>query len=172
MEKEVYVSFIEYNNWNIFLAATEKGLCYLSTQVHTMNEAQKHLKKYMQNFIIQESDSKTIIYKKQLIDYFEGKRRQFDIPLDLYGTPFQQLVWRSLLEIPYGETTTYQDIGNKIGKPTAARAIGNAIGKNPLLIVVPCHRVIRKNGELGGFREGINLKKYLLEIEKSGQFMT
>ena len=149
-----------------FLAATEKGLCYLSSQVNTVNDAQMQLKKYLQNFTIQESDSKTILYKKQLIEYLEGKRRQFDIPLDLYGTPFQQLVWKSLLEIPYGETTTYQDIGNKIGKTTAVRAIGNAIGKNPLLIVIPCHRVIRKNGDLGGFREGLDLKRTLLELER------
>lgn len=150
----------------MFLAATEKGLCYLSTQVNTVNDAQMKLKKYLQSFTIKESDSKTILYKKQLIEYLEGKRRQFDIPLDLYGTPFQQLVWKSLLEIPYGETTTYQNIGNKIGKTTAVRAIGNAIGKNPLLIVVPCHRVIRKNGDLGGFREGLDLKKTLLELER------
>lgn len=162
----IFYTFLNFRNYTLFFTATPKGLCYISSQALNEEEGVEQLEKYIDKFSLEKNDHLMQPYKNQLIEYFEGKRRQFDIPLDLYGTPFQQLVWKSLLEIPYGETTTYQDIGNKIGKTTAVRAIGNAIGKNPLLIVIPCHRVIRKNGDLGGFREGLDLKRTLLELER------
>src|SRR6056297_4265802 len=83
------------------------------------------------------------------------------------GTDFQKNVWRALLTIPYGACCSYSDVAKQIGLPTAVRAVANAIGANPLLMVIPCHRVIRKNGELGGFSAGLDLKKRLLELERS-----
>lgn len=103
---------------------------------------------------------------KQLVEYFLGNRISFDFPYKLIGTSFQTEVWNCLRTIPYGSTASYQDIAIKINRPKAARAIGNAVNKNPLLIVIPCHRVINKNGKLGGFALDISIKHTLLEIEK------
>ena len=101
----------------------------------------------------------------QLTDYFAGKRRRFELPLAARGTPFQQSVWAALADIPYGELRSYRDIANSIGNPAAVRAVGSANGRNPLPIVVPCHRVIGSNGALTGFAGGLPVKKYLLQLE-------
>jgi len=103
---------------------------------------------------------------KQLGEYFSGKRKNFDIPLALNGTEFQKTVWRALQTIPYGETRSYKDIAVLAGKPAAARAVGMANNRNPVSIIVPCHRVIGKNGALTGYGGGLDLKKYLLDLEK------
>lgn len=103
---------------------------------------------------------------KQLNEYFAGKRMQFDLPVAFTGTSFQQQVWKELQKIPYGETRSYADIAAAIGNPKAVRAIGQANHRNPIMIVVPCHRVINKNGSLGGFGGGLEVKKYLLDLEK------
>ena len=105
-------------------------------------------------------------YAQELIDYMEGKRREFTMPVDLHGTPFQQSVWRALQEIPYGQTVSYSDIAERIQNPKSVRAVGAAIGANPLLITVPCHRVIGKNGNLTGFRGGLEMKRQLLALER------
>lgn len=101
----------------------------------------------------------------ELREYFFSGRRTFDLPLDPRGTAFQLAVWRELQKIPYGETVSYRGLGERIGKPAASRAIGGAVGANPLLIVVPCHRVIRTDGGLGGFSAGLDAKITLLKLE-------
>ncbi|WP_238925418.1 methylated-DNA--[protein]-cysteine S-methyltransferase [Vibrio sp. S11_S32] len=101
----------------------------------------------------------------QLEQYFSGQRAQFDLPLAATGTAFQQQVWQALTDIPYGETCSYQDIANAIGNPKAVRAVGLANGKNPISIIVPCHRVIGKNGKLTGYAGGVEVKQGLLETE-------
>jgi len=101
----------------------------------------------------------------QLTEYFAGKRRDFDLPLRAGGTEFQQQVWSALVDIPYGELRSYQDIANAIGKPKAVRAVGAANGRNPLPIVVPCHRVIGSDGSLTGFAGGLAMKTQLLTLE-------
>lgn len=101
----------------------------------------------------------------QYRDYFRGGRTAFTFPLDLRGTPFQRDVWRALAEIPHGETRAYADIAERLGKPSAVRACAGAIGRNPVLIAVPCHRVIGKDGSLTGFGGGLDLKAWLLEHE-------
>ena len=102
----------------------------------------------------------------QLQEYLEGKRKKFDIPIKLYGTEFQKKVWNELLKIPYGKTVSYEEIAKRIGKPKACRAVGMANHNNPLLIVVPCHRVIKKNKKLGGYALGLDIKRMLLEMER------
>lgn len=102
----------------------------------------------------------------QINEYFEGKREQFDVPLKCEGTPFQQSVWRQLQKIPYGETRSYQEIAIGIGNEKAVRAVGQANNKNPIMIIIPCHRVIHKNGDITGFACGLEVKQYLLELEK------
>lgn len=97
--------------------------------------------------------------------YLRGELKRFDIPLNLSGTSFQKRVWSELAQIPFGETRSYQDIAIAVGSPAASRAVGSACGKNPIPIVVPCHRVITKNGGLGGYSGGLGIKKTLLKIE-------
>jgi methylated-DNA-[protein]-cysteine S-methyltransferase len=102
----------------------------------------------------------------ELTEYFAGQRRTFDIPLDLSsGTPFQQAVWAALLQIPCGATTSYGAIGTLIGKPAAVRAVGGAVGRNPVSIIVPCHRVVGANGTLTGYAGGLPRKIALLQLE-------
>ena len=103
----------------------------------------------------------------QLLEYFEGNRRIFDIPLNPAGTPFQKAVWQALGEIPYGQTRTYAQIAAAIGRPGAARAVGMACHRNPVWIIIPCHRVIGANSALTGYAGGLEMKRTLLELEKT-----
>jgi O-6-methylguanine DNA methyltransferase len=109
----------------------------------------------------------TDLCKTQLNEYFMNQRREFTLPLELNGTKFQKSVWNELLKIPYGKTASYKDVAVSLGNPNASRAVGGAVNKNPLFIVVPCHRVIGSNGALVGFALGIDKKTYLLDIEKN-----
>lgn len=102
---------------------------------------------------------------KQLQEYFDGKRTTFNFPINPKGTDFQQKVWKALLEIPYGKTTSYMDLSKKLGDVKAIRAVASANGKNPLWIVIPCHRVIGSDGSLTGYAGGLWRKKWLLEHE-------
>ena len=103
--------------------------------------------------------------EQQMNEYFAGDRRDFDIPLDVRGTEFQKEAWDALLKIPYGETRSYQQQADRIGKPKAVRAIASANAKNHIAIAIPCHRVIAKDGGLAGFGGGIWRKKFLLDLE-------
>ena len=104
---------------------------------------------------------------RQLSEYLLGERKRFDLPLNPQGTVFQQQVWKALCDIPYGETRSYKQIAEAIGNPKAVRAVGMANNRNPLLIVVPCHRVIGADGKLVGYAAGIEKKEFLLKLEKS-----
>jgi O-6-methylguanine DNA methyltransferase len=112
-------------------------------------------------------DSENAI-QKQFTEYEQGIRKVFDLPLHIKGTEFQKKVWNALLEIPYGETRSYQEIAIQIGNPKAVRAVGGACNRNPIGIIVPCHRVVGKNGSLTGYAGGLDYKKLLLENEKMG----
>jgi methylated-DNA-[protein]-cysteine S-methyltransferase len=111
------------------------------------------------------NDSLLIEAEKQLNEYFLHQRKQFSLPIETSGTAFQQEVWKLLRAIPYGTTWSYKDIAIKIKRPGAVRAVGTAIGRNPISIIIPCHRVIASNGSLAGFAGGINRKKTLLDVE-------
>ena len=116
-------------------------------------------------FIYMETD---LIKKahQQLVEYFNKERKEFDLPFSLEGTDFQKKVWQELAKIPYGEVVTYKNIASKIKNDKAYQAVGTAISKNPLPIFIPCHRVINSNDKLGGYRLGLEIKKYLLILEK------
>jgi len=103
--------------------------------------------------------------KRQLDEYFAGNRKIFDIPIGLGGTDFQRKVWMAVNEIPFGQTTTYMKISQKLGNSAAIRAVGAAIGANPILIVLPCHRIIGTNGQLTGYAGGLDRKRSLLDLE-------
>ena len=103
--------------------------------------------------------------RKQLEEYFDRKRKEFNLPILLRGTEFQKKVWQGLCTIPYGETRSYKELAELVGNPKAVRAVGGANNKNPIMIIVPCHRVIGADGSLVGFGGGLEVKKYLLELE-------
>ncbi|MCR4326687.1 MAG: methylated-DNA--[protein]-cysteine S-methyltransferase [Candidatus Roizmanbacteria bacterium] len=104
--------------------------------------------------------------KRELNEYFNHKRKTFATPIAALGTPLQEKVWAALIHIPYAATKSYSDIAQSIRSPKAVRAVGTAIGKNPLVIIIPCHRVISKNGGLGGYGGGLKRKQHLLSLEK------
>lgn len=104
---------------------------------------------------------------RQVLEYLEGKRTEFELSLDLRGTPFQNTVWQALLAIPYGETRSYAEIARSVGNPEAVRAVGTANGANPVPLIVPCHRVIQSGGKLGGYGGGLDLKRRLLAMEQT-----
>lgn len=108
---------------------------------------------------------------RQLTEYFAGDRRQFDLPLDLKGTPFQRSVWSALCDIPYGTTISYKTLAQRIDSPQAVRAVGLANGRNPVAIVVPCHRVIGADGSLTGYGGGLPRKRFLLDLEAGDRLL-
>ncbi len=116
-----------------------------------------------------ETDGVLFEAKKQLEEYFLGRRRAFDIPLSPEGTDFQKRVWNALMEIPYGEVCSYADIALKVGSPKGFRAVGMANHVNPIPIIVPCHRVVGKNGKLTGYAGGLEMKNALIEMEKNNR---
>jgi methylated-DNA-[protein]-cysteine S-methyltransferase len=119
-----------------------------------------------------EDDQHPVLLKaeRELGEYFAGKRTEFSVPLDMRGTPFQKNVWEALLAIPFGETRSYGQLAKQLGNPNATRAVGAANGRNPLSIIVPCHRVIGSSGSLTGFGGGLETKAQLLDMEKPKLF--
>jgi O-6-methylguanine DNA methyltransferase len=107
------------------------------------------------------------LLETQLQEYFKGVRKEFDLKLIINGTPYQQKVWKELLKVPYGETVSYGELAKRIGNPKGARSVGMAVHFNPIGIIIPCHRVIRSSGEIGGYASGIHRKKWLLLHERS-----
>ncbi len=144
----------------LFLAASTKGLVRL--------EFEARMQKLNANTTqLRESKPALASYLRELNDYFAGKRREFSFPLDLRGTEFQLACWHALLEIPYGETRSYRDIAEAIGHPHAYRAVGMSNNRNPVAIVVPCHRVIASSGSLCGYGGGLEIKRKLLDLEQT-----
>ena len=147
-----------------FTQKTEKLLNKLTQQSEFVEKLPKDLAQ--KNQIYQQNCIVLFETKKQLDEYFQGKRQVFGIPLDLSsGTEFQQKVWQQLLQIPYGKTISYAELAKNIGQPTAYRAVANANGRNPISLIVPCHRVIASNGGMGGYTGGVAIKKRLLAQE-------
>jgi O-6-methylguanine DNA methyltransferase len=162
----------------LFLAASAHGLLALEFDARLAGqpsirpnprdlrrEKEKEKEKEQKGFRFEDSPRPMRLYVSQLEEYFAGKRRGFNFPLDLRGTDFQLACWRALLAIPYGETRTYRDIARVAGKPNAFRAVGMANHRNPIAIVVPCHRVIASDGTLCGYGGGLDVKRKLLELE-------
>lgn len=150
----------------MFVAATKRGLCYIGSPNASFEEVDIWAKKRLPDYNLVEKKEIIQPYTVELVDYLEGRLTNFSLPMDLQGTPFQQSVWQVLTELQYGQTVSYTDIAERIGKPKSVRAVATAIGANPLLILVPCHRVVAKSGKLGGFRAGLEMKKELLKLEQ------
>ena len=158
----------------VFLAASEAGLMALEFDARlpgkqTVRPNPRDLRTERERkgprFRFEDSSKSLQPYVQQLKEYFVGKRREFTFPLDLRGTDFQVACWRALLAIPFGETRTYGDIARAVGRPQGFRAVGMANNRNPVAIVVPCHRVIASDGTLCGYGGGLEIKRQLLELE-------
>ncbi len=141
----------------LYLVANSKGLCAIRWGSEKPN---KIWVKKQNHPILKET-------KKQLEEYFKGQRQKFDLPLSVEGTEFQKKSWKALQRIPYGKAISYQKQAKMLGDPNRARAVGTANSKNQIPIVIPCHRVISKSGQLGGFTGGVEIKRELLKLEKA-----
>lgn len=164
-EETVYWMLLDHKIWHLYIAATDLGLCYVGSPNAPFEELAKWAEKKLPNYKLLENRNVMKPYETELIEYLEGQRKDFALPMDFRGTDFQQAVWRKLVEIPFGQTATYTDIAVQLNRPDAARAVGTAIGANPMLITVPCHRLFGKNGKCRGYRGGLDMKGKLLEIE-------
>jgi O-6-methylguanine DNA methyltransferase len=154
----------------LFLAASEKGLVALEFDARlpgqqTIRPNPRDLRAESASVKFSEAPTVLSVYTRELREYFEGTRREFTFPLELRGTDFQLACWRALLAIPYGETRTYANIARVVGRPQAFRAVGMANNRNPIAIVVPCHRVIASDGTLCGYGGGLDIKRKLLALE-------
>lgn len=156
---------LENGQWKLYIAKTEKGLCYVSSPGEAFENFESQLGKRFPAAELSQNSQALEPYANELNNYFNGTKQSFSLPVDIKGTPFQEEVWQALKEIPYGRTMSYSEIAASINRPSAVRAVGTAIGANPLLITVPCHRVIGKNGAITGYRGGLELKQFLLELE-------
>jgi len=150
----------------VFVAKTIKGVCFINLSKISEAGFQSLLRKrFRKKTVRDDRQLKSVI--NELLDYFNGNKVNFKSILDLsIGTIFQRKVWGQISKTPYGELRTYKWIAREIGNLNAVRAVGNAVGKNPVPPIIPCHRVIRSDGGLGGFSSGISLKKWLLKLEK------
>ena len=153
------ICYTEYTSpiGTIYISATERGICSIRFPEHAHWDG-------LGNWQAKDSPFFSAA-KRQLDEYFAGQRKHFDLPLDAGGTAFQNKVWQALLQIPYGQTANYGQLAQQIGQAKAARPVGAANGRNPISIVVPCHRVIGANGDLVGYAGGLERKRFLLELE-------
>ncbi|CAH0293321.1 Methylated-DNA--protein-cysteine methyltransferase, inducible [Peribacillus sp. Bi96] len=164
-EQTIDWSILHYENWQLYMAKTDKGLCYVGSPDQSYEELKAWIQKRFPMARLVENEEALKPYLKEVQEYFEGTRQTFSFANDVNGTPFQLEIWDALNQIPYGETCSYSDIARIIQRSTAVRAVGTAIGANPVLITVPCHRVIGKNGSITGYRGGTEMKQYLLQLE-------
>ena len=163
----VHTAWVESPIGRLRIASTENGVAYLELPHASGRGLAGWLKRYAPDARCEENYARNRRAIGQLIEYLDGKREAFDLELDLRGTPFQRRVWNALLEIPYGETRSYQELARSIRRPKAVRAVGAANGANPVALIVPCHRVVQTGGRLGGYGGGLELKARLLAMESN-----
>lgn len=161
----IYWSHLFNEKWSLIVAAGEQGLCFVGSQGADVQELETWAKRRFPSRPLIRDEARLQPFADEIEAYLSGKLTSFSVPFEATGTPFQQAVWKALCDIPYGQTASYSDIALRIGKPSSVRAVGTAIGANPVLITIPCHRVIGKNGGLTGYRGGLEMKSRLLEIE-------
>ncbi len=167
MEQLLYWTSFVSQDWYVTMASTETGLCYVGLAENSFKELKDWAGKQLGTTAIIEDAHKLDEYTREIKRYLSGEQMDFTCPLDLTGTPFQLQVWEALSRIPYGETVTYSKIATDIGKTSAVRAVASAIGRNPLLLIIPCHRVVAKNGSLSGYRDGQEIKDRLIRLESN-----
>ena len=162
----IYHTVVDCPMGRLLVAATDKGVC--SVKLGSSGQAlEQHLLAEFPSANHQPDGGHLAIWAAEILSYLDGEKTGLDLPLDIQATAFQQQVWRMLRTIPYGETRTYQQVAQTLGKEKSSRAVGTACGANPVALVIPCHRVLRKDGGLGGYSWGLERKKSLLEMEQA-----
>jgi AraC family transcriptional regulator of adaptative response/methylated-DNA-[protein]-cysteine methyltransferase len=168
--KCVFLSWLRSPLGPLVAGATDDGICLLEFSDRRMLEAQfATLRKRFAAPLVPGSNEHLELLRVELASFFSGSSRTFSVPLTYPGTTFQRQVWEELLKIPYGETRSYQELAAAVGEPKAVRAVGRANGMNRICILIPCHRVVNKDGNLGGYGGGLRRKQYLLDLERSNQ---
>ena len=165
----IYWDALNFGSKNFYLATTGKGILIIKLDPSYESFAD-FVKKRVPNPVLVQDPQRLEECSRQLTEYFEGKRTVFDLPFDLRGTAFQVAVWEALARVPFGKTCSYADIAREIENEKAVRAVGNACGLNPLIVVVPCHRILGKDGGLHGFSAvgGLTTKEEFLQHERNG----
>ncbi|MDW7691819.1 methylated-DNA--[protein]-cysteine S-methyltransferase [Flammeovirgaceae bacterium SG7u.111] len=167
MKNEIQISYYKTQVGELLLGAFEGKLCLCDWRHRKMREAvDNRIKVSLSGEYIETESAVLEDTKQQLGEYFKGKRKNFDLPLHLIGTAFQQSVWEELMQIPYGETSTYLALSRKLDNEKAIRAVASANGANAISIIIPCHRIIGSDGSLVGYAGGLDAKKKLLTLEK------
>jgi methylated-DNA-[protein]-cysteine S-methyltransferase len=167
MANQIEWNYLVYGEGRLVIAATEEGLCYVGAWNEAYDVFEAWVGKHFAGIPLVQDEEAMRPFAEQLTEYLSGERTSFSVSLDLRGTPFQRSVWEAMNRIPYGRTASYQDIASALDRPKAVRAVGTAIGRNPVLIVGPCHRIVGKNGGLTGYRGGLPMKEQLLRLEGS-----
>jgi len=162
----LFWTLLNRDGWRLHVAATAQGLCFVGSQGKPWGELADWAGRRMPGVPLVQDDERLQPYVTPLSAYLRGERETFAVQLNVHGTPFQLAVWGALRQIPFGQTRTYSQIAEQIQRPAAVRAVGTAIGANPVLIAVPCHRVIGKSGALTGYRGGMKMKQGLLQLEQ------
>ena len=159
----IHWASVETSLGPMMVAATDKGVCCLS-----FNEGEQELRERFPKADLQQGDTEFGKLLNEVVIQVEQPNRSHNIPLDVQGTAFQEAVWQELRKIPLGETRSYADIAAAIGKPKAVRAVGSANGANNVAVLIPCHRVVRSDGTMGGYAYGLDIKERLLKKESAG----
>lgn len=167
----IYLRYLDTNIGVLTLASTERGLCHIDFPGKLRSQILRQIEKSHGACEFWDEDvlgKKSLVNQRaehELRDYFDKTLKEFTLPLDVRGTDFQLAVWRELCNIPYGKTASYGDVAKAIGRPRACRAVGGANHNNPVSIVVPCHRVVGSDGSLTGYGGGLEVKRFLLDLE-------
>lgn len=170
IETVYYSTYEGFPVGTLHIASTNQGVCACFQSTSGPETLLQWLQKHVTAGQILFDPEHNRGIEKQLREYFAGERQQFDLTYDLRGTEFQVRVWKELQKIPYGQTITYGELARRVGGPTYSRAVGGANNKNPIGIIVPCHRVIGHDGKLVGYAGGLDMKRKLLQLERGGLF--
>jgi AraC family transcriptional regulator of adaptative response/methylated-DNA-[protein]-cysteine methyltransferase len=162
----IYHTLVACPMGRLLVAATDKGVCSVKLG-NSDADLKENLQAEFPSATHQQDGGHLAIWTAEILSYLDGEKTGLDLPIDIQATAFQQQVWQALREIPYGETRTYQQVAETMGKGNASRAVGTACGANPVALVVPCHRVLRKDGGLGGYSWGLDRKQSLLDMEQA-----
>ena len=163
---DIYHTVVACPMGHLLIAATDKGICSVKLSSST-SELEEDLLAEFPSDNHQAGGGHLAIWTAEILSYLDGEKTGLNLPVDIQATDFQQQVWEILRSIPYGETRTYQQVAQMLGKDDATRAVGTACGANPVALVIPCHRVLRKDGGLGGYKWGLERKKSLLDMEQT-----
>lgn len=166
--KKLYFEKVTSPMGDCIILATEDAICWTGTPGTPIEKAQKWARHHLNVDTIEHGKDNQVLQRvaNELRRFFAGEKVDFSGPFEMIGTPFQKLVWQELCKIPYGEVKTYGQIAKQIGNPLASRAVGSANNKNPIAILVPCHRVVGSTGKLVGYAGGLSTKEWLLTLEQ------